>query len=209
MHRIEAQEPLEKYGIDSIMVMKMTNELEKSFGSLSKTLFFEYQTIEEVVHYFLGFHGEKLRELLCMEDNIETSTPERDTPKRILQTRQHRSRFLQRRVVPPSDGLDIAIIGLSGRYPQSRDLEDYWKNLESGRDCIIEVPKDRWDWRKYYTEDRTQAGGHYSKWGGFTEDVDKFDPLFFNISPREAEYMDPQERLFLEHVLDGFRRCWL
>ncbi len=38
----------------------------------------------------------------------------------------------------------------------------------------------------------------YTKWGGFLTDIDKFDPLFFKISPKEAERMDPQERLFLE-----------
>ena len=41
-------------------------------------------------------------------------------------------------------------------------------------------------------------GSIYSKWGGFLDDIDKFDPLFFRISPAEAERMDPQERLFLQ-----------
>ena len=63
VERIQAGEPLEKYGIDSILAMELTNHLEKIFGSLSKTLFFEYQTIQEVCNYFLEFHGEKLREL--------------------------------------------------------------------------------------------------------------------------------------------------
>ena len=90
--------------------------------------------------------------------------------------------------------------GLSGRYPQSRDVQAYWSNLRAGNDCITEVPAERWDWREYYSEDRSEAGRHYSKWGGFIAGVDEFDPLFFNISPREAQFMDPQERLFLQHA---------
>ena len=208
-HRIQAEEPLEKYGIDSIMVTHLTNQLEKGFGSLSKTLFFEYQTIKEITGYFLEAHEEKLRAILNVDEKRVGSVSiapeklvveEKEFNKRI----PRRSRFVSTagitRQGQNSEVLDIAIIGLSGSYPQARDLQTYWENLREGKDCITEVPKNRWDWRKYYTEELTQLGGHRSKWGGFIEDVDKFDPLFFNISPREAIFIDPQERLFLEHA---------
>jgi acyl transferase domain-containing protein/acyl carrier protein len=100
-----------------------------------------------------------------------------------------------------TEAWDIAIIGLAGRYPQSYDVEAFWENIRDGKDCVTEIPKERWDWQDFYSEDRTKAGHIYSKWGGFIEDVDRFDPLFFNISPREANIIDPQERLFLQH-------CW-
>ncbi|SYX83886.1 SDR family NAD(P)-dependent oxidoreductase [Paenibacillus alvei] len=104
---------------------------------------------------------------------------------------------------PVNDGhleAGIAIIGLSGRYPMARDVEQYWRNLRDGVDCIREIPPERWDYREHFHPDKDNLGTSYSKWGGFIEDVDKFDPLFFHISPREAHWMDPQERLFLETV---------
>ena len=54
----------------------------------------------------------------------------------------------------------------------------------------------------YFDEDKNQTRENYSKWGGFLAGVDQFDPLFFNISPAEAEFIDPQERLFLECVYE-------
>ena len=93
---------------------------------------------------------------------------------------------------------DIAIIGISGRYPQAIDLDQFWINLKEGKDCIEEIPKERWDYVPYYDADKNKSNKTYSKWGGFIADADKFDPLFFNISPHEAELMDPQERLMLE-----------
>ncbi|MDO9004841.1 MAG: type I polyketide synthase, partial [Aquabacterium sp.] len=94
--------------------------------------------------------------------------------------------------------LDVAIIGVSGRYPNARTLKEYWENLKGGVDCISEIPKSRWDHDKYFDQERGKAGKSYSKWGGFVEGVEEFDPLFFNISPKEAQGMDPQERLFLQ-----------
>ncbi|MCY7297566.1 polyketide synthase, partial [Alteromonas sp. a30] len=96
----------------------------------------------------------------------------------------------------------IAIIGLAGRYPQAPDLDTFWDNLKTGKDCITEIPEDRWDHSLYFHPDKNHQGTTYSKWGGFVEGVDQFDPLFFGISPREAEIIDPQERLFLECVYE-------
>ncbi|MFY0578024.1 beta-ketoacyl synthase N-terminal-like domain-containing protein [Cystobacter fuscus] len=101
-----------------------------------------------------------------------------------------------------SGGLEIAIIGLAGRYPQARNVKEFWKNLAAGKNCITEIPSDRWDHSLYFDPDKSAAGKTYTKWGGFIDGVDRFDPLFFNISPREAEFMDPQERLFLECVYE-------
>ncbi|WP_037591792.1 type I polyketide synthase, partial [Sporomusa ovata] len=125
------------------------------------------------------------------------------TKEAVLASRR-RSRFASLRIESREEKkpLDIAIIGVAGRYPQARDIHEFWKNLREGKDCITEIPKDRWDHSLYFDEDRNKPGKTYSKWGGFIDGEDQFDPLFFTISPREAEIMDPQERLFLECVYE-------
>lgn len=92
----------------------------------------------------------------------------------------------------------IAIIGVSGKYPDADCIDDLWENLKQGKDAITEVPKERWNHELYFQADERVYGKSYSKWGGFINDVDKFDPLFFNIAPGVAELLDPQERLFLQ-----------
>ena len=99
-----------------------------------------------------------------------------------------------REAASPSQGYrvqDIAIVGMAGRYPKARNLEQMWSNLAQGLDCIDELPADRLARRQAY-------GPVQSYRGGFVDDIDRFDSLFFNISPRDAELMDPQERMFLE-----------
>ena len=192
-HRIDVQAPLEDYGIDSIMAMRLTERLEETFGALPKTLFFEYQTLAELAGYFVESHQARLAALFASP--VQSAPPEPPAAGRRAKARRSTIQ-----AAPKVDADRIAVIGMSGRYPEAIDLESYWRNLRDGKDCIIEVPRERWDWREYYTEDRTRSGYHYSKWGGFIAGVDEFDPLFFNISPVEAEILDPQERLFLQHA---------
>ncbi|WP_309731615.1 type I polyketide synthase, partial [Chamaesiphon sp. OTE_75_metabat_556] len=78
----------------------------------------------------------------------------------------------------------IAIIGTGCRFPQAANPQAFWSLLKSGGNAIGRVPVSRWE-----SEDG---------WGGFLEGVDRFDPQFFSISPREASNMDPQQRLLLE-----------
>lgn len=92
----------------------------------------------------------------------------------------------------------IAIIGIGCRFPKAKDPESFWQLLRKGVDAITEVPEDRWDVDAFYDPEPGTPGKMSTRWGGFLEQVDQFDPSFFGISPREVERMDPQQRLILE-----------
>lgn len=98
----------------------------------------------------------------------------------------------------------IAIVGMHGRFPGAADTSSFWSNLSGGTDVVGEIPAERWDWRRLHGEKSAQDETSYSRWGGFTEHVDCFDAAFFGILPREAESMDPQQRLFLQTAYCAF-----
>jgi len=200
--KIIPHEPFEKYGVDSVMVMHMTRALEKDFGELTKTLFFEYQNIKELAAYLADNHAQSVKKLVG--EHSETKLKIQESP---MSEKQVDAKSIQRFFTPTAKKErnkikeeEIAIVGLSGRYPMADSLEEFWEILKQGKDCIVEIPEDRWNYKEYYSPDKNKSGKSYSIWGGFMNNVDKFDPLFFNISPKEARYMDPQERLFLETV---------
>jgi 3-oxoacyl-(acyl-carrier-protein) synthase/acyl carrier protein len=93
---------------------------------------------------------------------------------------------------------EIAIIGMHGRFPGSPDLDTFWKNLVEEKDLITQTPKDRTPWWKIAARVVGFDEKDYIQWGGYLEGIDEFDADFFNISRREAEVMDPQQRLFLQ-----------
>lgn len=100
----------------------------------------------------------------------------------------------------PSTPEPIAIIGIGCRFPgNSASPQTFWDNLLAGKDCIVDVPNNRWDVNRFYDADKEKAGKMYVKSGGFLQErIDEFDALFFGISPREAAALDPQQRVLLE-----------
>ncbi len=208
--RIKPKHKMEDYGIDSVMVVGITRRLERDFGELSKTIFFEYQTLYEVAEYFVENYKDRLNELFQFDEKTTIQEPDAETYTEYkTENTEVKTTITQITDEEGTSGYkksddDIAIIGVSGKYPMADDLDEFWRNLMEGKDCITEIPKERWDASKYYDQERGKEGKTTSKWGGFINDVDKFDPLFFNLSPKEAEFMDPQERLFLETAWHSF-----
>jgi acyl transferase domain-containing protein/acyl carrier protein len=100
-------------------------------------------------------------------------------------------------------GEPIAIVGMACRYPGGiASPADLWKLLESGGDAIAPLPTDRgWDLERLYDPDPESQDTFYIREAGLLPDAAEFDAAFFNISPREAVTLDPQERLLLE-------ACW-
>ncbi len=145
--QIDAGDPLEKYGIDLILVVQITERLRSVFDGISSALLFEHQTLEALVSHFLATQRAALTRLVGLADEPPVA-PIAPAPARSVaplhalrqgQTRYRRSARQtgnERAPAVVSNALDIAIIGLSGRYPKANDLATFWANLAQGRDCI-------------------------------------------------------------------------
>lgn len=169
---IDVRETFNNYGLSSREAVLLSGDLEEWLGRrISPTILYEYSTIEALARFLSGESGPKK----------EASLPE----------------------PPPAASTDagreaIAIIGMECRFPGAKNLEAFWHLLQNGVDAISEIPPDRWNLKAFFDSDPTAAGKMYTRWGGFLQDVDQFDPQFFGISPREAARLDPQQRLLLE-----------
>ncbi|MFZ2754256.1 MAG: type I polyketide synthase, partial [Lysobacteraceae bacterium] len=183
------QTPLSQWPFDPVLTPRVMRALARDFDGFTADGPYAFERIEDWA-----------ASLRWREGRASRLPPASTAPAQgaIVVGREPTSRF-SRRIAASTDAREtIAIVGLSGRYPGAEDLDAFWRNLESGRDCITEIPASRWDYREYYHPDRNHRGTVYSKWGGFIDGVDEFDADFFNISARETELTDPQERLFLQ-----------
>jgi acyl transferase domain-containing protein/NAD(P)H-dependent flavin oxidoreductase YrpB (nitropropane dioxygenase family)/NAD(P)-dependent dehydrogenase (short-subunit alcohol dehydrogenase family) len=92
---------------------------------------------------------------------------------------------------------DVAIIGMACLLPKAPNLWTYWENILNKVDAITEVPKERWDWRLYYSRDVMTHDKVNSRWGGFLEEV-AFDPIRYGIPPNTLPSIEPLQLLTLE-----------
>jgi acyl transferase domain-containing protein/NADP-dependent 3-hydroxy acid dehydrogenase YdfG len=207
---INVDEELGDYGFDSILFTRLSNLLNEAYGlDLMPTVFYSFPTIAAVAEHLVDEYRLKVlsahpsqrtyqkNETVVQSYSVKNATTRfwGDVYADILGTA---TREDLQDTSAQQDG--IAIVGLSGRLPGSSDLNSFWENLCNNKDMITEIPTERWDWRAYYGNPLEERKRTKVKWGGFISDIDKFDPLFFGISPQEAELMDPQQRILLEEV---------
>ncbi|BCH57154.1 SDR family NAD(P)-dependent oxidoreductase [Agrobacterium vitis] len=191
--RIDPEADFEELGLDSILISALNKKLEALTGVSDSTLFFKYKTLSSLAGFLDSRYGERF--------HSEGSSPAATRPAPAVGAIRE---VAARPAVPapsrpqPAGDEDIAIIGMSGRYPGAPDLESFWDNLCRGVDSITEIPAERFDYRPLYSPEKGAPGSLYCKWGGFIDGADQFDAGFFKLSPQDARFMDPQERLFLE-----------
>lgn len=135
---------------------------------------FKYPTIRALA----DFLNEEQKELLTDQETVRTE---------IL----HKSVKQVASYAP-----DTAIIGMAGRFPMARDVDDFWQNVQDGRETI-----------SFFSTEELMAAGvdsallrdpKFVPAGAVLDNIEYFDAPFFGYSPREAEIIDPQQRLFLE-----------
>jgi len=209
-------------GVDSINGIEIIRDINRSFGlNLDAVVLYDYSTFSKLTE-FVDQEIMKNREIygqvtqrtveklvattiqkpkIALEENIIVAKPVK-TEKIVLAATElpDDSRKINQEDTRSLQHQDIAIIGMSGRFPGAQNINEFWENMKNGTDSVIKVPKERWNADQYYDLNPKTPNKSYSKVGGFLEDIDKFDTLFFNLPPIEAISMDPQQRLFLEET---------
>ncbi len=215
---VDADAELSDFGFDSISLTQFCNVLNRSYGlELLPTVFFEYPTVRKLADHLVADYGRQLRGALPAaveggrtagsDETPVAATSERSPAEPVRDERGaapvHTLRASASVAAVPTDsrGVDaIAIIGMAARFPQARDLHEFWRNLRGGKDCITEIPPERWDWKAVFGDPRVDDDRTNARWGGFIEGADEFDPHFFGILPQEARRMDPQQRLTMMYA---------
>ncbi|MEZ2122572.1 type I polyketide synthase [Corynebacterium sp. CCM 9203] len=166
--------PMETFGLSSRDVVVLSGELENLVGAqLDATVAYEFPTIAALAQRV-----------------IEGPTTKRRSPR--AQAGVHTA---SRGTTPGTH--DIAIVGMSARYPGAGNLDEMWDLLVSGRDGVGDLPIGRWS---EYSGDEVLSRklAEVNTTGGYLEDIATFDAEFFGLSPVEAANMDPQQRIVLE-----------
>lgn len=176
-------------GLNSIDLLRLISELNESLDAeLPSTLFFDYPTIEKLSLHIAGVKRKTVVEKVRARDS--------DNLPLHRQSAEN-----------THSGNDIAVIGMALRFPGANSPEQFWENIIKNKAFIREIPADRFPLESYYDPNPSAPDKSYSKWAGLIQDIDQFDPLFFKISPREAEAMDPQQRILLELAYELFERA--
>ncbi|MEO6703801.1 MAG: beta-ketoacyl synthase N-terminal-like domain-containing protein, partial [Jatrophihabitantaceae bacterium] len=172
MESVPVDTPMQELGLDSKSAVAITDELARRLRlPVSAALVFDHPTIRALSAVLAG-------------DDPARPDPNLRQPARATAGSPGHALTAESQ---PSNA-QIAIVGIGCRLPGAADARAYWDLLRDGREGIGPVPASRWD---------AAAAGTPSR-GGFLDDPAAFDALLFGISRREADWIDPQQRLMLE-----------
>ncbi|WP_313912526.1 SDR family NAD(P)-dependent oxidoreductase [Tahibacter sp.] len=194
--QIQAQDNLADYGFDSITLAQWATRISAHYAiEVTPAIFFSHSSLEKVSAYLLAGHRERLEQCYGGPDAVVEPAPPPAAIATRRAVRSSRGAASPARSGAASAHEPIAIIGMSGRFPEARTVDEMWKILAEGRSAVTEVALERFDWREDFA-----SGLLKSKWLAAMPGVDEFDPLFFEISPREAQVTDPRQRLLLQEA---------
>lgn len=184
------QTPFSQIGIESIVGVELVNQISSLFGiQLSQTIIFDYPTILKMSEAIYKRYKEAVE---AHYHRVEEMNVEETDTDEIIQDN------VETNAGTDISGKEIAIVGMSCRIGGTDNVEELWEALMHGRNLVTEIPKDRWGMEGFYDSDRSNKQRSYCKWGSFLNDVYGFEPSFFHITPKEAKYMDPQQRVLME-----------
>lgn len=178
----DLRRPLMELGLDSLGAVELAEKLSKKMRlELPATLAFDYPTIESILDF------------LNSRQNIDQQGGLYQPSSRSREARPHSK---------------IAIIGMACRIPPGlHSPEQYWDFLVQEKQAVREIPKERWDHSEYYDPAPKRLGKVMTNKGYFLDGIDLFDAEFFNIATKDANEMDPQQRMCLEMVWEAFERA--
>ncbi|MDR3060288.1 MAG: SDR family NAD(P)-dependent oxidoreductase, partial [Prevotella sp.] len=203
LHDIHKNTAFSDYGLDSILGVSFVDRINKQLSiSLNTAVIFEYSSVDALTKHIVSTYNEQINSQINL-DSIGLSANRMDDTS--LGKEYIASTSLQKSTTALFDNdsksnienSKIAVIGMSGKFPKAENIDEFWQNLIDGVDGIEELPNHYLDQEKYFSE-KKEKGKTRCKWGGVLAERDCFDPLFFQISPKEAEAMNPHQRLVLQ-----------
>lgn len=206
VNHIDLKNNLTTYGFDSISFGEFSVLLNKKFNFvISPAKFFEYPSIDSFSQHTFQEYYQTIE--LFYRKNAKSypsltriAHPNRKPDSVIIESNYTKNNFDGINMTGTLNTEPIAIIGMSCMMPHSDNPESFWDNLVAGKNLISQIPEERFEWGRFKEVLAREGEFDMSFDGGFMNDITKFDPSFFKISPHEAELMDPQQRIFLEIV---------
>jgi 3-oxoacyl-(acyl-carrier-protein) synthase/acyl carrier protein/SAM-dependent methyltransferase len=213
--RIRTDSPFAEYGVDSIIGVNLVRTINETLEIELETItLFDFTTVDQLVEHIWSTWHPKIAGQPDQAPSVSREPISIEAAPAARESAGVSQRFIdndsfdedargtrsgrQPEGTAASIGVEpIAVIGMSGRFAESESLDEFWQHLEQGKTLIGQISR----WSASDCVMSETEGQTYCSYGSFIDSIDRFDPSFFRISPSEARYMDPQQRLFLEE-------CW-